>query len=55
MNDDPKMTFEFRHSDDTSVTTMAFEVSEAEQWSEIARRFRDFLSSVYGYRVGNDG
>jgi hypothetical protein len=49
--EEKSMTFQFSHSDDIGTTVTTFEVSEAAQWTEVARRFRDFLSSVYGYQV----
>jgi hypothetical protein len=52
MNDEDNiMTFTFTHETDSSTTVHTFEVSDAEQWTEVARRFRDFLSAVYGYQV----
>jgi hypothetical protein len=52
MNDeDNTMSFQFSHHDATSATTVTFEVSDAETHQEITRRFRNFLSSVYGYEV----
>jgi hypothetical protein len=56
MNDeDNTMAFQFSHQDATSGLTMTFEVSDDEQWSEVSRRFRNFLSAVYGYEIPANG
>lgn len=55
MNDEDTMTFTFTHETDSSTMVHTFEVSDAEQWTEVARRFRDFLSAVYGYEIPANG
>jgi hypothetical protein len=55
MNDGQTMRFEFTYSSGDSLMHHAFEVADDEQWSEVSRRFRDFLSAVYGYEIPANG
>lgn len=43
--------YEFQVHGPDGVVTLSFSVEDGAPWPEVVRRFSDFMSAVYGYRI----